>query len=503
MSQKPIRAAQYIRMSTDAQDLSPEMQTNAISAYADREGFSVVETYLDAGRSGLTLQNRPAMKRLLEDAVRPGRPFDAILVYDVSRWGRFQDTDASAYYEYHCRMHGVDVRYVQEPFTQFDSPLVALLKGMKRVMAAEYSRELGVKTRAGQGIAMAHGFHMGSLPPLGIGRVAVAKQSGMQRPLAANEHKSSRGEHLKWVRGPDQEVGLVQRIFRLYTDGDMSVPEIARLLHREGRLASSGRPFTQNMLYRMLRCEAYVGDFVWGRCDALKHRRDENHERFQRVKGSVESILQRDVWEAARVKRTQRVGAARGKGTLLADLLEALQSNPKLTASDLVSLGCACRATYVNAFGSFAAAVALLDRAPYKRTREDYRGANDKRALGSRLCSDVAAVLERAGLRCTRPKSPNGSHSLELDGRVKVRVQLIWRRRRHGIPTWFLPKIYRELFDHALLIRVEDDGSVFDSILLAADRYLRHRRWFVDDLEQPVVWLTTEAQIAARFRCLA
>jgi len=503
MSEKPIRAVQYVRMSSDAQDLSPEMQTSAISAYADREGFAVVETYVDAGRSGLTLQKRPAMKRLLEDATRPGRPFDAILVYDVSRWGRFQDPDASAYYEYHCRMHGVDVRYVQEPFTQFDSPLVALLKGMKRVMAAEYSRELGVKTRAAQGIAMARGFHLGSMPPVGIGRIAVAKQGGAQRPLGPLEHKSSRGEHLKWVRGPDQEVRLVQRIFRLYTDSDMTVPDIARLLRREGRVARSGRPFTQNMLYRMLRCEAYVGDFVWGRCDALKHRRDESHDRFQRAKGSVEPILAREVWKAAQDRRIQRLGATRGKEKLLADLREALESNPKLTASDLVSLGCACRATYANVFGSFAAAVALLDRTPYTRIREDYRAANEKRARGSRLCGDVAAVLERSGLTCTRPKSMNGCHSLVLNGRVKLRVQLIWRRPRHGIPTWFLPKIYRERFDHALLIRLEDDGTIFDSILLDADEYLRHRRWFVDELADSRVWLTTEAQVAARFRCLA
>jgi hypothetical protein len=29
--------------------------------------------------------------------------FDVILVYDVSRWGRFQDADESAYYEYLCK----------------------------------------------------------------------------------------------------------------------------------------------------------------------------------------------------------------------------------------------------------------------------------------------------------------------------------------------------------------------------------------------------------------
>lgn len=111
MNQRPtLRAVQYIRMSTDLQDLSHEMQKVAIASYAERNGLTILETYQDAGKSGLTLRKRPAMKKLLTDVVAPQCPFSVILVYDISRWGRFQDTDASAYYEYHCKLHGVDVR---------------------------------------------------------------------------------------------------------------------------------------------------------------------------------------------------------------------------------------------------------------------------------------------------------------------------------------------------------------------------------------------------------
>jgi DNA invertase Pin-like site-specific DNA recombinase len=67
MRANSFAAAQYIRMSTDAQDLSPKIQEAAIAAYAQREGLSIVETYFDGGRSGLRLQNRPAMKKLLRD----------------------------------------------------------------------------------------------------------------------------------------------------------------------------------------------------------------------------------------------------------------------------------------------------------------------------------------------------------------------------------------------------------------------------------------------------
>lgn len=95
-------AAAYVRMSTDTQDLSPAIQRASISRYTGEHGLTVVESYFDAGRSGLTLHKRPAMKKLLADVAQDDCPFAVVLVYDISRWGRFLDTDASAYYEYHC-----------------------------------------------------------------------------------------------------------------------------------------------------------------------------------------------------------------------------------------------------------------------------------------------------------------------------------------------------------------------------------------------------------------
>lgn len=44
-------AAQYIRMSTDRQDLSPTTQREAIAAYAAARNLEIVATYEDEGRS--------------------------------------------------------------------------------------------------------------------------------------------------------------------------------------------------------------------------------------------------------------------------------------------------------------------------------------------------------------------------------------------------------------------------------------------------------------------
>ena len=90
------RAAQYVRMSTGMQRYSIANQSEAIAIYAARRGLTIVRSYEDAARSGLHLDGREALKNLLDD-VRLGRAdFEVILVYDVSRWGRFQDSDESA-----------------------------------------------------------------------------------------------------------------------------------------------------------------------------------------------------------------------------------------------------------------------------------------------------------------------------------------------------------------------------------------------------------------------
>jgi DNA invertase Pin-like site-specific DNA recombinase len=96
-SVKPSRAAEYVRMSTEHQKYSTENQAEAIRRYADQRGIQIVRTYADEGKSGLKLDGRDALKRLIDDVQNGRAEFEAILVYDVSRWGRFQDADESAY----------------------------------------------------------------------------------------------------------------------------------------------------------------------------------------------------------------------------------------------------------------------------------------------------------------------------------------------------------------------------------------------------------------------
>lgn len=121
-------------MSTDHQKYSTENQSDAIRRYAAERAIDIVKTYADAGKSGLNIDGRDALKRLIEDVESKCADFETILVYDVSRWERFQDADESAYYEYICKRSGITVQYCAEQFENDGSPVSTIVKGVKRAM---------------------------------------------------------------------------------------------------------------------------------------------------------------------------------------------------------------------------------------------------------------------------------------------------------------------------------------------------------------------------------
>jgi DNA invertase Pin-like site-specific DNA recombinase len=55
--------------------------------------MSVVRTYLDYDKSGLHLRGRARLQSLLEDVKSVSTGYTIVLVYDISRWGCFQNID--------------------------------------------------------------------------------------------------------------------------------------------------------------------------------------------------------------------------------------------------------------------------------------------------------------------------------------------------------------------------------------------------------------------------
>jgi DNA invertase Pin-like site-specific DNA recombinase len=264
----PIPAAQYLRMSTDYQQYSLDNQADAITQYAQARGFSVVKTYTDAAKSGLRLKNRNGLKQLLKDVVDGKVDYRAILVYDVSRWGRFQDTDESAHYEYLCKSARIPVHYCAETFENDNSMPALIMKTLKRTMAGEYSRELSAKVRAGLARLAKKGFKLGGPPPYGFRRMLVDSEGRPRQLLLDGQRKCIANERVILVPGPAEEITIVRRIFREFVEEHRSLRSIASRLNNDGIPFIAGGRWGPNTVTKLLKHPNYIGSLVWGRTTA-------------------------------------------------------------------------------------------------------------------------------------------------------------------------------------------------------------------------------------------
>ena len=261
----PKRAAEYVRMSTDHQKYSTENQAKAIRQYAETYNMEIVRTYADEGKSGLRIEGRDALQQLIDDVEKGHADFEVILVYDVSRWGRFQDADESAYYEYQCRRAGIEVQYCAEQFANDGSPVATIVKSVKRAMAGEYSRELSAKVFAGQCRLIELGFRQGGMAGYGLRRMRIDQNGAPQGILGFGEHKSLQTDRVILVPGPDEEVETVRSMYREFVDGGKVESEIAAALNERGIKTDLGHPWTRGTVHQVLANEKYVGNNVYNR----------------------------------------------------------------------------------------------------------------------------------------------------------------------------------------------------------------------------------------------
>jgi DNA invertase Pin-like site-specific DNA recombinase len=260
-----IQVAEYVRMSTDHQKYSTANQAAAIREYAESHHMHVVRTYGDDGKSGLEIGRRAGLRQLLEDVTTGRLTFSAILVYDISRWGRFQNSDEAAHYEYLCTKAGVRVIYCAEPFENDGTPLATIVKGVKRSMAAEYSRELSAKVFAGQCRLVKLGFHQGGAPGYGLRRQLIDEHRSTKGLLTRGQQKSIQTDRVILVAGPDDEVATVHRIYHLFLERHLGEQSIADLLNDENIVTDFDRPWSRGTVHQVLTNEKYIGNNVYAR----------------------------------------------------------------------------------------------------------------------------------------------------------------------------------------------------------------------------------------------
>lgn len=377
--QKRVRAAQYVRMSTDHQEYSTDNQADAIHQYAAARAIDIVKTYADEGKSGLRIDGRESFQRLIADVQSGKADFEAILVYDVSRWGRFQDTDESAYYEYICKRSGVSVHYCAEQFENDGSPIAAIIKGVKSAMAGEYSRELSVKVFAGQRRHIELGHRQGGPAGYGLRRALIDQSGNFKAELVRGEHKSIQTDRVVLVAGPDEEIAVVREIYRRFVEDLVPERQIVDELNTRGIVTDLGRSWTRGMVHQVLINEKYIGNNVWNRASfKLKKKRVRNSpDMWIRAEGAFPAIIGHHLFDAAQTIIRQR--SFRLSDEEMLEALRKLRQDKGLLSGLIIdeAEGLPSSSAYSSRFGSLLQAYKLVGYTP----KRDYRYVEISRHL--------------------------------------------------------------------------------------------------------------------------
>ena len=366
-----FRAAEYVRMSTEHQQYSTENQADKIREYATRRGIEIVRTYADAGKSGLRIDGRVSLQQLIKDVESGAADFTIILVYDVSRWGRFQDADESAYYEYRCRRAGIQVAYCAEQFENDGSPVSTIVKGVKRAMAGEYSRELSAKVFAGQCRLIELGFRQGGPAGYGLRRVLIDQNGAIKTKLTRGEHKSLQTDRVILMPGPEDEVRTVNLMYRWFIDDGLVESEIAGRLNGMAVRTDLDREWTRGTVHEVLTNEKYIGNNIYNRISfKLKKLRVENTpDMWIKKEGAFESIVPPDVFYTA--QGIARARAYRYTNEELIERLRSLYQNRGFLSGLIIdeTEGMPSTSIYAHRFGSLVCAYQMVGFTPDR----DYR----------------------------------------------------------------------------------------------------------------------------------
>ncbi len=398
MSDGPARAAQYVRMSTEHQQYSTENQADVLREYAAKRGFEIIRTFTDAGKSGLRIDGRNGLKDLIDVVQRGAADFTTILVDDVSRWGRFQDADESAYYEYICKRAGIRVEYCAEQFENDGSPVSTIVKGVKRAMAGEYSRELSAKVFKGQCKLVELGFRQGGAAGYGLRRLLIDQNGKPKAELVPGEQKSLQTDRVILVPGPPEERAVVQRIYRLFVREGCTETEIAAELNHATIPSATGEPWTRGTVRQVLTNEKYVGNNVYNRVSfKLKKKMVENPpEMWVRRDAAFEAVVDLGEFAAAQKIIVERHIRVTDEELLAA--LRALADHHGRLSGLLIdeAEGMPSSSAYRHRFGSLMRAYQLI---AYRPARDiSFMEINRRlRQLHPEIVAEVIRCLEAQG----------------------------------------------------------------------------------------------------------
>ena len=451
---KRMRAAQYVRMSTEHQQYSTANQDDTIREYAEKRNFDIVKTYADEGKSGLNIAGRKSIQKLIDDVQNGRADFEVILVYDISRWGRFQDADESAYYEYLCKRAGISVHYCAEQFENDGGPTSTIIKSVKRAMAGEYSRELSSKVFQGQCRLIELGYRQGGSAGFGLRRMLIDQTGKPKGQLKRGDCKSLQTDRVILVPGPDDEIDVVRSIYKMFVTDGKREREVTDELNSRDVLTDLGRPWTLGTVRQVLTNEKYIGNNVYNRT-SFKLKKTHVHnpsDMWVRKDGAFAAIVSQELFFTAQGIIRER-NRCYSDEEMIAKLKLLMAQHPTLSAGLIdAAEGTPTSSTYRARFGSLISAYRLAGFIP-DRNYEYVEINRNLKEMHPRIVEDVVRKLDAVGATVTRDADTD---LLLINGEYSASMVLSrCRQTQAGSLRWLIKINERIAPDITILVRMD------------------------------------------------
>ena len=229
-----MTAVIYARYSSDSQrEASIEGQLRDCKDYAERNGITIVGTYIDRAYSAKT-DDRPEFQRMIQDSAK--KIFDAVLVWKLDRFAR--NRYDAVYYKRQLEKNGVYLVSVMEPIS--DGPEGIMIESLLIGMAEYYSAELAIKVACGERENALKCKYNGGVVLLGY---VIGKEDRLY--------------HIDPETAP-----IVQEIFTRYADGEPA-EKIAASLNERGLRTRTGKPFVKNSFFQIFKNRRYIGEYSY------------------------------------------------------------------------------------------------------------------------------------------------------------------------------------------------------------------------------------------------
>ncbi len=275
-----IPAVGYCRFSSDMQrEESIEAQQRFISEYAERNGYKIIDWYIDRAFSGKT-DKRPSFIQLIDDVKKSNCTFKAVIVHKTDRFSR-NSVDAIRYKDI---LQDNNVQLISTTEHIENTANGKLVYGIMSTINQYYIDNLGNEVMKGLKENAYNLKFNGGKPPLGYDIV--------DGKYVINE----------------AEAIIVRKIFEMSAEG-CGYNSIIREMQANGYLTKAKKPFGKNSLHSILKNERYKGVYIFNKCSRRSSQNTRNSHKYKdeseiiRIEDGCPAIISKDLWERANQSR--------------------------------------------------------------------------------------------------------------------------------------------------------------------------------------------------------